>query len=84
LFVCACFTPAITPPFAAHWSDTEPKSGSEIKNRASVSLFPFHHCHGFSFRWVVECAFAHSSLSPQAVKRAANGRVTDSGVKKKL
>jgi hypothetical protein len=38
LFVFAFFTPAITPPFAAHWSDTEPIVGSEIKNRASVSL----------------------------------------------
>jgi hypothetical protein len=41
LFVFAVFTPAITPPFATHWSDTEPKFGSEIKNRASVSLSPF-------------------------------------------
>ena len=38
LFVFAFFTPAITPPFAAHWSDNEPTDGSEIKNRASVSL----------------------------------------------
>jgi hypothetical protein len=52
LFVFAFFTPAITPPFAAHWSDTEPTFGSEIKNRASVSPLPFRHCHGFSFRWV--------------------------------
>jgi hypothetical protein len=34
VFVFAFFTPAITPPFAAHWSDTEPTIGSEIKNRA--------------------------------------------------
>jgi hypothetical protein len=38
VFVFAFFTPAITPPFAAHWFDTEPTVGSEIKNRASVSL----------------------------------------------
>ena len=37
----AFFTHAITPPFAAHWSDTGPRFGSEIKNRASVSTFPF-------------------------------------------
>jgi hypothetical protein len=30
LFVFAFFTPAITLPFAAHWSDTEPTVGSEI------------------------------------------------------
>jgi hypothetical protein len=80
----AFFTPAITPPFAAHWSDTEPKFRSEIENRASVSPLPFRHCHAFRFRWFVELHFAHGSLSPQAVKRAANGRVTDSGFKKKL
>jgi hypothetical protein len=38
LFVFAYFTPAITPPFAAHWSDIKPRVGSEIKNRANVSL----------------------------------------------
>jgi hypothetical protein len=41
LFIFAFFTPAATPPFAAHWSDIEPTFGSEIKNRAGVSLFPF-------------------------------------------
>jgi hypothetical protein len=40
LFVFAFFTPAVTPPFAAHWSDTEPRFGSEIKNRASVAPSP--------------------------------------------
>jgi hypothetical protein len=50
LFVFAFFTPAITLPFAARWSDTEPKSGSEIKSRASVSPLPFRRCHGFCFR----------------------------------
>ena len=38
LFVFAFFTPAITPLFAAHWSDIEPTVGSEIKNHACVSL----------------------------------------------
>ena len=33
-------TPSL-PPFAAHSSNTEPTVGSEIQNRASVSLFPF-------------------------------------------
>jgi len=32
------FTPAINPPFAAHWSDIEPRVWSEIKNRASALL----------------------------------------------
>ena len=40
---------------SARWSDTGPKFGSEIKNRASISPLPFRHCHGFSFRWIVEC-----------------------------
>ena len=44
------FKPALTPPMAARWSDTAPMDGSEIKNRASVSLLTFRHCHGFSFR----------------------------------
>jgi hypothetical protein len=50
LFVFAIFTPAFTPPIAAHWSDTKPGFWSEIKNRASVSLSTFRHCHAFSFR----------------------------------
>ena len=29
------------PTVAAHWSDTEPSIGSEIQNRASVTLLPF-------------------------------------------
>ena len=65
-------------------SDTGPGFRSEIKNRASVSLLPFHHCHGFSFRWVFKGTSRTASLSPKKVKRAANGRVTDSGFKKKL
>ena len=83
LFVFAFFTPAVTPPFAAHWSDTGPRFGSEIKNRASASPLPFRHCHGFSFRWVLNALRARLAVSP-SVKRAANGRVTDSGFKKKL
>ena len=55
---------------------------SEIKNRASVSLLPFPHCHGFSFRWDLNALPRTASLSPNQVKRAANGRVTDSGSKK--
>jgi hypothetical protein len=43
LFVFALFTPAITPSFAARWSDTAPKFGSEIKNRASISPFCGRH-----------------------------------------
>jgi hypothetical protein len=30
-----------SPPLAAHWADNEPIFRSEIKNRASVSTFPF-------------------------------------------
>jgi hypothetical protein len=54
----------------------------EIKNHASVSLLNFRRCHGFSFRQFFECALARGLLSPQSVKRAANGRVTDSDFKK--
>jgi hypothetical protein len=47
----AFFTHAITPPFAAHWSDTQPIVRSEIANRASVvPSYPPRHCHGFRFR----------------------------------
>jgi hypothetical protein len=84
LSVFAFFTHAVTPPFAARWSDTEPRFGSEIKNRASVAPLPFRHCHGFSFRWIIECTSRTARCLPKAVKRAANGRVTDSGFKKKL
>jgi hypothetical protein len=80
----AFFTHAITPPYAARQSDTEPGFSSEIKNRASVSLSPFRHCHGFCFRWFFKCAPRTASLSPMQAKRAAYGRVTDSGFKKKL
>jgi hypothetical protein len=48
LFVFAFFTHAITLPFAARWSDTEPKSGGEIENRASVSPLPFPPLSRFS------------------------------------
>jgi hypothetical protein len=37
-------------PLAARWSDTGPILGSEIKNRASVSLLNFRRCHAFCFR----------------------------------
>ena len=50
LFVFAFFYARHHAPFAAHWSDTEPGFRSEIKNRASVSLLNFRHCHAFSFR----------------------------------
>jgi hypothetical protein len=77
LFVFAFFTPAITPPFAAHWSDTEPTFGSEIKNRASVSPLPFRHCHGFSFRWVLYALRARLVVSPTSEassKRQGDGQ----------
>ena len=60
-------------PSAARRSDTGPIAGSEIRNRASAATTP-RHCHGFCFRWFVECAFARGSLSLPSVKRAAYGR----------
>jgi len=59
-------------------------NGSESENRASVSLFPFPPLSRFPLSLGFECAPAHGSLSPRSVKRAAYGRVTDSGFKKKL
>jgi hypothetical protein len=55
--------------------------GGDIKNRASgfLQLPPlsrFLRSPGF------QCAAAHGWLPPPSVKRAANGRVTDSGFKK--
>jgi hypothetical protein len=77
LFVFAFFTPAGTPPFAAHWSDTEPGFRSEIKNRASVSPLPFRHCHGFSFRWILNALRARLAVSPSSEassKRQGDGQ----------
>ena len=71
--------PAVCCSLVRHQADFR----SEIKNRASVSLLPFRHCHGFSFRWVFNALPRTASLSPNQVKRAANGRVTDSGFRKK-
>ena len=76
---CARRHPAVCCSLVRHRADFR----SEIKNRASVSLLPFRHCHGFSFRWVFNALPRTASLSPNQVKRAANGRVTDSGFKKK-
>ena len=51
LSVFAFFTPTLTQPFAAHWSDTQPIVGSEIENRASVGpACPPRRCHAFRFR----------------------------------
>lgn len=41
------------------------ENGSEIKNRASVAYFPFRHCHGFSFRWVLTAFHARLAISRQ-------------------
>ena len=85
LSVFAFLTPAVTQPFAAHWSDTQPIVGSEIKNRASVGpACPPPLLSRFSLSLIPGCAPAHGWLSPPSVKRAANGRVTVSGFKKKL
>jgi hypothetical protein len=46
VFVFAFFTPAITPPFAAHWSDSQP--GLEVTSKtAPVAPSNFRRCHGF-------------------------------------
>jgi len=37
---------------------------SEIKSRASVSLLPFRHCHGFCFRWVFNALRARLRCLP--------------------
>jgi hypothetical protein len=77
LFVFADFTPAITPPFAARRSDTEPTFGSEIKNRASVSPLPFRHRHGFRFRWTLNALRARLAVSPSSEasgKRQGDGQ----------
>jgi hypothetical protein len=77
LFVCADFTPANTPPFAAHWSDTGPRIGSEIKNRASAATSPLRHCHGFSFRWILNALRARLAVSPTSEassKRQGDGQ----------
>jgi hypothetical protein len=50
---------------------------SEIKNCASVSLFPFRHCHNFSFRWIVECTSRTARYLPgceASSKRQGNGQ----------
>jgi hypothetical protein len=77
------FTPAITPPFAAHSSDTEPTLGARSKTAPASPFCPF--------ATVTVLAFADSRMRFRArlavsrqVQRAANGRVTDSGFKKKL
>jgi len=77
------FTHAITPSFCSLVRHRAEIWERDQKPRQRLPL-PFCHCHGFSFRRAVECAPARGALSPQAVKRAANGRVTDSGFKKKL
>jgi hypothetical protein len=77
LFVFAVFTPAITPPFATHWSDTEPKFGSEIKNRASVSLSPFVTVTVLAFAELLNALYARLAVSPSSEassKRQGDGQ----------
>jgi hypothetical protein len=61
----AFFTHAITPPFAARQSDTEPGFSSEIKNRASVPLSPFRHCHGLLLSLGLSMHFARGCAVSQ-------------------
>ena len=53
------------------------ESRSEIKNRASVSLLPFRHCHGFCFRWVWNALRARLRCLPSgeaSSKRQGDGQ----------
>src|ERR1039457_4119908 len=58
------FTHAITPPFAAHGSDTGPGFGSEIKNRASVSLCLFATVTVLAFAGLLNALRARLAVSP--------------------
>ena len=79
----AFFMHAATPPFAARLSDTEPTLGARSKTAPASPFCPFATVTVFCFRWVVKCTSRAASLSPNVAKRAAYGRVTDSGFKKK-
>src|ERR1035441_4335067 len=78
----AFFTPAITLPFAARLSDTEPTLGARSKTAPASPFRPFATVTGLAFAGV-SMHFAHGIAVSHQVKRAANGRVTDSGFKKK-
>ena len=79
----AFFTHAITPPFAARLSDTEPKLGARSKTAPASPFCLFPTVTVFAFA-EFSMHFAHGFAVSHEVKRAANGRVTDSGFKKKL
>jgi hypothetical protein len=72
------FTHAITPPLAARRSDTEPKYGGEIKNRASVSPLPFPPLSRFSLSLDSSMHFrARLAVSPSteaSSKRQGDGQ----------
>jgi hypothetical protein len=77
LFVFAFFTHAITPPFAARWSDTEPTFGSEIKIRASVSPLPFATVTVLAFAGFLNALRARFAVSPNreaSSKRQGDGQ----------
>jgi hypothetical protein len=52
------------PPFAARWSDTEPKFRSEIKSRASVFPVALSPLSPFLLSLIFLRVFTHGSLSP--------------------
>ena len=77
LFVFAFFTHALTPPFAARWSDTEPTFGSEIKIRASVSPLPFATVTVLAFAGFLNALRARFAVSPNreaSSKRQGDGQ----------
>ena len=71
------FTPALTSPFAAHWSDTEPTLEARSKTAPASPLLPLRHCHGFSFRWMFNALRAWLAVSPNSEassKRQGDGQ----------
>jgi hypothetical protein len=64
-------------PFAAHWSDTEPGMEARSKTAPASPLLPLRHCHGFSFRWVLNALRARLAASPNceaSSKRQGDGQ----------
>jgi hypothetical protein len=83
-FVCAFFTPAFHPAvrcsLVRHQADSWKR---DQKSRQRLPIPPFTSVTLLAFAGCL-MHFAHGLLSAPTVKRAAYGRVTDSGSKKKL
>src|SRR6202789_1971900 len=75
------FTLAVTPTVCCSLIRHQAEIGGDIKNRASGSL-QLPPLSRFLRSPGLECAGARGLLPPPPLKRAANGRVTDSGFKK--